>query len=119
MIGCRWPCVLVYRRKPGDKPMPGHIRRGNATRSSVRAGVDHVFCCRKGPMGFTIRRTGQIRTAGWITMASLGLGVSGLAWLIETRLNPGPVGLALAFGGIMAVIVFLLALIFAKSIGDV
>jgi len=68
-------------------------------------------------MGFTIRRTGQIRTAGWITMASLG--VSGLAWLIETWLNPGPVGLVPAFGGIMAVIVFPLALIFAKSIGDV
>jgi len=61
----------IHRRKPRGKPMPKHIRRGNATRSSVRAHVEHVFDCRKGPMGFTIRCIGRIRAAGRITMANL------------------------------------------------
>ena len=32
---------------------PPHIRRGNATRSSVRAAVEHVFAHQKGPMALT------------------------------------------------------------------
>jgi len=61
----------IHRRKPKGRPMPKHIRRGNATRSAVRAHVEHVFGCRKGPMDLTIRCIGRIRAAGRITMANL------------------------------------------------
>ena len=39
--------------------MAKHIRRGNATRSSIRACVEHVFGYEKGPMAITIRSIGQ------------------------------------------------------------
>jgi len=55
----------IHRRKPG------HIRRGNAKRSSVRAWAEHVFGYRKGPMDLTIRCIGPVLAAGRITMANL------------------------------------------------
>ena len=67
--------------------MAKHIRRGNATRSSIRACVEHVFGYEKGPMAITIRSIGQVlnrpgaqlarrsigqaKAAGRITMAKL------------------------------------------------
>ena len=35
------------RRKPRGRPMPAHVRRGNATRARVRAKVEHVFAAEK------------------------------------------------------------------------
>ena len=61
----------IHRKKPRGKPMAKHIRRGNATRSSIRACVEHVFGYEKGPMAITIRSIGQVRAAGRITMANL------------------------------------------------
>ena len=61
----------IHRKKPRGKPMAKHIRRGNATRSSIRACVEHVFGYEKGPMAITIRSIGQARAAGRITMANL------------------------------------------------
>ena len=49
----------IHRKKPRGKPMAKHIRRGNATRSSIRACVEHVFGYEKGPMAITIRSIGQ------------------------------------------------------------
>ncbi len=46
-------------RRTSGKPMAKHIRRGNATRSSIRACVEHVFGYEKGPMAITIRSIGQ------------------------------------------------------------
>ena len=54
--------------------MAKHIRRGNATRSSIRACVEHVFGYEKGPMAITIRSIGQALNRpgqGRITMANL------------------------------------------------
>ena len=61
----------IHRKKPRGKPMAKHIRRGNATRSSIRVCVEHVFGYEKGPMAITIRSIGQARAAGRITMANL------------------------------------------------
>ena len=61
----------VHRKKPRGKPMAKHIRRGNATRSAIRACVEHVFGHEKGPMALTIRSIGQARAAGRMTMANL------------------------------------------------
>ena len=61
----------IHRKKLPGKPMPRHIRRGNATRSSIRACIEHVFGYEKGPMAITIRSIGQVRAAGRMTMANL------------------------------------------------
>ena len=61
----------IHRKKPRGKPMPKHIRRGNATRSKVRTGVEHVFAQLNGPMELSIRCIGRRRAAGRITMANL------------------------------------------------
>lgn len=61
----------IHRKKPRGKPMAKHIQRGNATRSAIRACVEHVFGHQKGPMDLTIRSIGQVRASGRITMANL------------------------------------------------
>jgi IS5 family transposase len=43
------------RRKPRGRPMPAHIRRGNATRARVRARVEHVFAAEKRRLNLVIR----------------------------------------------------------------
>jgi transposase, IS5 family len=61
----------VHHRKPKGRPMPLHIRRGNASRSSVRAAVEHVFAHQKGPMGLCIRTIGIARAKVKIGLANL------------------------------------------------
>ncbi len=61
----------IHRKKPRGKPMARHIRRGNATRSAIRACVEHVFGYEKGPMALTIRSIGQTRAKARMTMANL------------------------------------------------
>jgi transposase, IS5 family len=61
----------VHHRKPKGRPMPAHIRRGNAGRSSVRAAIVHVFAHQKGPMGLCIRTIGIARARVKIGLANL------------------------------------------------
>jgi transposase, IS5 family len=61
----------VHHRKPKGRPMPAHIRRGNAGRSSVRAAIEHVFAHQKGPMGLCIRTIGIARAKAKIGLANL------------------------------------------------
>ena len=61
----------VHHRKPQGRPMPPHIRRGNASRSSVRAGIEHVFAQQKGPMDLCIRTIGIVRAKVKIGLANL------------------------------------------------
>lgn len=61
----------IHRRKPKGKPMPAHIRRGNATKSRVRARVEHVFAHQKAVMGLIIRTIGIKRAEVRITLANL------------------------------------------------
>lgn len=51
----------IHRRKPKGRPMPDHIRRGNATKSKVRTFVEHVFADQKHRMGMKIRTIGIAR----------------------------------------------------------
>ena len=51
--------------------MPAHIRRGNATKSRVRARVEHVFAHQKAVMGLIIRTIGIKRAEARITLANL------------------------------------------------
>lgn len=61
----------VHRRKPAGKPMPDHIRRGNATRSRHRAPVEHVFAYRKAVMALSIRTMGIAHARTKIGMANI------------------------------------------------
>ena len=61
----------IHRRKPRGKPMPDHVRRGNATKSKVRARVEHVFARQKDQMGLFIRTIGIKRAEAKIVLANL------------------------------------------------
>jgi IS5 family transposase len=68
----------VHRRKPNGKPMPDHVRRGNATKSKVRARVEHVFAQQKAKMGLYIRTIGIKRAEAKITLVNLAYNMNRL-----------------------------------------
>ena len=61
----------IHRRKPKGRPMPENVRRGNATKSKVRARVEHVFAHQKAVMGLFVRTIGLARAQSKITLANL------------------------------------------------
>lgn len=67
--------------KPRRKPMPAHIRCGNATRAKVRAKVEHVFAAQKRRLQLVIHTVGLARAAAKITLANLAYNFTRLAWL--------------------------------------
>lgn len=71
----------VHRRKSPGKPMPEHIRRGNATRSRHRAPIEHVFSVQKQAMGLTIRTIGIARAKTKIGLANLTYNIKRLVQL--------------------------------------
>ena len=75
------------RAKPRGKPMPAHIRRGNATRAKVRARVEHVFAAQKRRLHLVIRTIGLARATTKITLANLAYNMRRLVW-IEGRATP-------------------------------
>jgi transposase, IS5 family len=70
----------VHHRKPKGRPMPAHIRRGNAGRSSVRAAIEHVFAHQKGPMALCIRTIGIARARVKIGLANLAYNIRRLVF---------------------------------------
>ena len=68
----------IHRKKPKGKPMPDHVRRGNATKSKVRARVEHVFAQQKAQMGLFIRTIGIKRAEAKITLANLAYNMNRL-----------------------------------------
>jgi IS5 family transposase len=61
----------IHRKKPRGKPMPDRVRRGNATKSKVRARVEHVFARQKDQMGLFIRTIGLSRAEAKLTLCNL------------------------------------------------
>jgi transposase, IS5 family len=68
------------RAKPRGKPMPAHVRRGNATRAKVRAKVEHVFAAQKRRLGLIVRTIGLVRARTKITLANLAYNMRRLVW---------------------------------------
>ncbi|WP_460255375.1 transposase [Acidiphilium sp. MT5] len=68
----------IHRRKPKGRPMPENVRRGNATKSKVRARVEHVFAHQKAKMGLFIRTIGIARAETKITLANLAFNMQRL-----------------------------------------
>lgn len=75
----------VHRRKPKGRAMAPHIRRGNASRSKVRAAVEHVFAQQKGAMGLFVRTIGLARAKVKIGMANLVYNIRRLVWQERRR----------------------------------
>jgi len=75
----------VHHRKPRGRSMASHIRRGNATRSKVRAGIEHVFAHQKGPMALSIRTIGIVRAKVKIGLANLTYNIRRLVFLKSRR----------------------------------
>ena len=71
----------IHRRRRPGRPLPAHIRRGNATRSRERAPVEHVFTVQKQAMGLMIRTIGLARARTRIGMANLAYNLRRLVQL--------------------------------------
>ena len=68
----------IHRKKPRGKPMPTHTARANATKSAVRARVEHVFARQKDQMGLFIHTIGLRRAEAKITLANLAYNIDRL-----------------------------------------
>jgi len=75
----------IHRRKPAGRPMARHIARGNATKSAIRAHVEHPFACQKGVMGLVIRTIGIARAHAVITLANMAYNMKRWCWLDRQR----------------------------------
>jgi transposase, IS5 family len=73
-----------HRRKPG-KPMPLHVRRGNATRSKHPAPIEHVFAVQKQAMSLTIRTIGIARAKVKIGIANFAYNIRRLVQIQKTE----------------------------------
>ncbi len=61
----------IHRRKPAGRPMPKHIARANAGKSSIRAAVEHVFAHQKNRFGLFIRTIGIARAEAKLILANI------------------------------------------------
>ena len=75
----------VHHRKPRGRPMAPHVRRGDASRSKLRAAVEHVLAQQKGPMGLFIRTIGLARARVKIGMANIAYNMRRLVWQERRR----------------------------------
>lgn len=71
----------IHRRRPTGRPLPMHIRRGNARRSRDRVPVEHVFAVQKQAMGLAVRTIGPARARTRIGMANLAYNLRRLVQL--------------------------------------
>lgn len=77
----------LQRPKPRGKPMPTHLRRGNATRGKIRAAVEHVFACQKQRLRLVVRTVGIGRARTKLGLANLAYNLLRFTWL-EGRAAP-------------------------------
>jgi transposase, IS5 family len=71
----------LQRPKPRGKPMPPHVRRGNATRGKIRAAVEHVFACQKQRLRLVVRTVGLARATSKLGLANLAYNLLRFVWL--------------------------------------
>ncbi|NIQ96224.1 MAG: IS5 family transposase [Desulfuromonadales bacterium] len=71
----------IHRKKPKGKPMPKAVARANATKSKVRARVEHVFAEQKDRMGLFIRTIGIARAEATITLTNMAFNMKRWCWL--------------------------------------
>ena len=77
----------IHRKKPRGKLMPRRTARANATKSKVRARIEHVFAQQKARMNLVIRTIGLKRAEATVTMANLAYNLGRWRWL-DSRIAP-------------------------------
>ena len=65
----------IHRKKPKGRPMPAHIKRGNTTRSKIRAFVEHPFADQKHRIGLNVRTIGLARATVKIGLANIAYNI--------------------------------------------
>ncbi len=70
-LAARMLTSRIHHRKPAGKPMPRHIARANAKKSSIRVAVEHVFAHQKTRFGLFIRTIGLARAEAKLTLANI------------------------------------------------
>jgi hypothetical protein len=73
------PVAPFQHVKPRGKPMPTHIRCGNAARGKVRG--EHVFATQKRRLNLVIRTIGLVRATTKIMLANLAYNMRRLVWI--------------------------------------
>ena len=71
----------VCRKKPRKRPQPKNIERGNQTRASIRAHVEHVFAVQKDKMKLFIRTIGIERARVKVGLANFVYNLKRLEFL--------------------------------------
>jgi IS5 family transposase len=87
LLAARGLTERLQRPKPRGKPMPKHVRRGNAKRAKVRALVEHVFAVQKRRLKLVVRSVGKARASAKLGLANLVTNMLRLVWF-ETRPAP-------------------------------
>ena len=72
--------------------MPARTARANATRSTVRARVEHVFARQKDQMKLFVRTIGIARAEAKITLANLAYNIDRLILHVTLRRVPPCLG---------------------------
>ena len=70
-----------HRKKPVGRPMPARTARANATKSAIRAHIEHIFAEQKHRMGLFVRTIGLARATTKIGLANLAYNMRRLLWL--------------------------------------
>jgi IS5 family transposase len=81
VLAKRGMAAHLQRAKPRGRPMPPHIRRGNATRGKVRAAVEHVFAAQKQRLRLVVRTVGLARASTKLGLANLAYNLLRFTWL--------------------------------------
>jgi IS5 family transposase len=71
----------IHRKKPQRRPMPIRTAKANATKSAIRAHVEHIFAEQKHRMGLFVRTIGLARATTKIGLANLVHNMRRLLWL--------------------------------------
>ena len=71
----------IHRKTPAGRPMPERTARANATKSAVRAHIEHVFAEQKARIGLFVRTIGLARATTKIGLANLVTNMRRLLWL--------------------------------------
>lgn len=71
----------IHHKKPKGRPMPKPLARGNATKSQVRARIEHVFAEQKDRMKLFIRTIGLARAEATVTLANMAFNMKRWCWL--------------------------------------
>ncbi|NBT85117.1 MAG: IS4/IS5 family transposase, partial [Alphaproteobacteria bacterium] len=82
-------CSKLHRKKPKNKPMPIPLKKGNTTKSKIRAHVEHVFAVQKEQMHLFVRTIGLKRAKVKIGLANITYNIKRLIFFEKRKLTTG------------------------------